>query len=546
MNKKSTTLLATGLFVILAIIFYLNQETGERVMNQHSAQPSAPQTASDSGESFGISSSNEYANQVGMDILENGGNAVDAAVAVGFVLGVVEPYGSGLGGGGSMLILPPDADEPVSYDYREVAPQSEERQSIGVPGFVKGMDKVHADYGSIEMGQLLQPAIDFAEEGFDVSAQLSSRIRSAQARINREVASHYYPDGAAIQPGEPLIQEELSTTLKTLQANGLNDFYDGDVAAKIGNDDQSAIEREDLEAYEVETKTPVQGQFYDYDIYSASPPLAGIPFIQMLQMAESLHIEDYERGKADYIGLWSEISKVAYDDRLNTISDPNFNDHDVDELTSKAYSEALAEDISISGSGLSLDFNDSEAERNDHSNTTHFVIIDQDGMIVSATNTLSNFFGSGSMTGGFFLNNQLKNFSQSSQSPNAYEPGKKPRSFIAPTIMVNEETEEILGIGSPGGRRIPQILMQVVANQVLYEDDLQEAIDEPRFILEDNTVFLENDIGEEEIPLLRKKGYKVQLYEDDMFYGSVQSLAKKEQEIYGGSDPRRNGTWGSN
>jgi gamma-glutamyltranspeptidase/glutathione hydrolase len=239
------------------------------------------------------------------------------------------------------------------------------------------------------------------------------------------------------------------------------------------------------------------------------------------------------------------MAKQAYNDRLSNISDPKFTEVDTEKLTSEKYSNKMASEVSTNELSASFDVNDTPADENNHNNTTHFVVMDQEGMVVSATNTLSNFFGSGNMVEGFFLNNQLANFSSNDKSPNAYEPHKSPRSFITPTIVRSEDGDDVMGIGTPGGRRIPQILTQVMISAMFDDISIQEALDQPRFIVEDDEIFIEEDMPDSIVSDLRNKGYLVKVNNSDMFYGGVQVLSKfgEDREVTGAADKRRSGVW---
>src|SRR5699024_5856386 len=429
----------------------------------------------------GVSASHPAAVEVGIDVLENGGNAVDAAIAVSYVLSVVEPYASGVGGGGETLIYADDM-EPVSYQYKDVAPQSGDipPNYTGVPGFVKGMEEMHKDYGTLPMEELIDPAITYAEEGFKINQDLRERLAFASYRLPIDKLPHLFTNGEPAPKGTVIEQPELAETLRAIQKGGADAFYKGEVGDKLVNH-VDGLTKEDLEQYTVAKTAPVQGEFNGYQVYSASPPMSGITLIQSLDMAEQYQkvLTDEQLTETDYIHLVSEVSKQAYKDRQAKIGDPNFTDMNMEELVYEDNIEQLAEGINSDEITTDFEVNDSPADEKDYDNTTHFVIIDQDGMVVSTTNTLSNFFGSGDYVDGYFLNNSLENFSTKESSLNYKEGGKVPRSFIAPTILVNDE--KVIGIGSPGGKRIPSIMTDVLIKTVLLDKDIDEAIKEPRF-----------------------------------------------------------------
>ncbi|MBS4195639.1 gamma-glutamyltransferase [Bacillus sp. FJAT-49870] len=502
-----------------------------------------PSTPIESSDGYGVSSSHPLAVKVGMDILEKGGNAVDAAVAVSYALGVVEPYGSGIGGGGEMLILPPAGKKPIFYEYREKVPISGTIPSgyVGIPGFVKGLEVIHNDLGSVKMADLIQPSIDLAENGFKVNRHLTERLEGASSRMPIKSLPHLFPNGEAIKPNEVLKQTDLAETLKILKKDGTNSFYDGMLAQKLLQAVQS-FTPSDLESYSIEKSKPVYGKFKDFEVISAPAPLAGATLIQSLQMTEILNLASLEVNSADYIHLLGEISKRAYFDRLKNIADPSFFQPPKN-LTSKEYTKKLVKDISLNKLSENYRINDSVADEEDYDNTTHFVVVDKKGMVVSTTNTLGNFFGSGKYVGGFFLNNQLSNFSNSANLPNSPAPGKRPRSFTSPTILKNKDM--VIGIGTPGGKRIPMVLTQVIIRHLLLGESIQEAIDAPRFYVEDKVIYTEEPFSKNISKELRSRGYKVIIKKSPSFYGGVQALIidRKKEEIYGGADERRSGYW---
>nr|WP_233711337.1 gamma-glutamyltransferase [Lederbergia citrisecunda] len=502
-----------------------------------------PETPLESSVGYGVSSSHPLAVKVGMDILENGGNAVDAAIAVSYALGVVEPYGSGIGGGGEMLILPASGKKPILYEYREKVPMSGTIPNgyVGIPGFVKGMEVIHDDLGSVKMADLIQPSIHLAEKGFKVNRHLTERLEGASSRMPINNLTHLFPNGEAIKPNEVLKQTDLAEALKILKKNGAESFYKGKLAKKLLQAVQP-FTAYDLESYSIAISRPAIGKFKDFDVISAPAPLSGATLIQSLQMTEMLNLASLEVNSADYIHLLGEISKRAYFDRLKNIADPSYF-QPPENLTSKEYTKNLVKDISLDKLSENYRINDSVADEEDYDNTTHFVVIDKQGMVVSTTNTLGNFFGSGKYVGGFFLNNQLSNFSQSPNLPNSPAPGKRPRSFTSPTILKNQDM--IIGIGTPGGKRIPMVLTQVIIRHLLLGESVQEAIDAPRFYVEDNVIYTEEPLSENISKELRSRGYKVIIKKSPSFYGGVQALIidRKKEEIYGGADQRRSGYW---
>ncbi|MDD9795192.1 gamma-glutamyltransferase [Priestia megaterium] len=526
-----------------AIVQQFNSETDNKFYKKINKFESSREINHSSG-GYGVSSSNPIAVEVGMDVLEEGGNAVDAAVAVSYALGVVEPYGSGIGGGGGMLILPGDqSDKPTFFDYRETSPTSSEdsEEGIGVPGFVKGMETVHEKYGSKKMDELIEPAIKLADDGFPVGQQLAERLKGAQYRLSEDEIPNFFPGNQPIEEGEKLEQPELGETLELIKEKGSDVFYNGELAEEIA-DEVPGIQKSDIEEYSVEEREPVQGEFAGYDVISAPPPFSGITLIQSLQMAEMLNVQKAEEDTALFTHLTSEITNRANNDRVKHIGDPAFSEIDEKELTDKEYSRELAQDISLNELSEKYQLKGKDLEE-EHISTTHFVVTDKDGTVVSVTNTLSNFFGSGENVEGFFLNNNLNNFNNIKNSLNYYEPGKRSRTFTAPTIL--RKDNEVIGIGTPGGSRIPMMLTEVLVRHLLFKESLQDAIDAPRFSIENNHLYTEfqypTSIREE----LEGMGYDVEEKSSSIYYGGVQAIVidQKDNVIYGGADPRRQGTW---
>ncbi|QJX78765.1 gamma-glutamyltransferase [Priestia megaterium] len=526
-----------------AIVQQFNSETDNKLYKKINKFESSKEINHSSG-GYGVSSSNPIAVEVGMDVLEEGGNAVDAAVAVSYALGVVEPYGSGIGGGGGMLILPGDqSDKPAFFDYRETSPTSSEdsEEGIGVPGFVKGMETVHEKYGSKKMDELIEPAIKLANDGFPVGQQLAERLKGAQYRLSEAEIPNFFPGNQPIEEGEKLEQPELGETLELIKEKGSDVFYNGELAEEIA-DEVPGIQKSDLEEYSVEEREPVQGEFAGYDVISAPPPFSGITLIQSLQMAEMLNVQKAEEDTTLFTHLTSEITNRANSDRVKHIGDPAFSKIDEKELTDKEYSRELAQDISLNELSEKYQLKGKDLEE-EHISTTHFVVTDKDGTVVSVTNTLSNFFGSGENVEGFFLNNNLNNFNNIKNSLNYYEPGKRSRTFTAPTIL--RKDNEVIGIGTPGGSRIPMMLTEVLVRHLLFKESLQDAIDAPRFSIENNHLYTEFQYPTSVREELEEMGYDVEEKSSSIYYGGVQAIVidQKDNVIYGGADPRRQGTW---
>ncbi|WP_087974825.1 gamma-glutamyltransferase [Oceanobacillus rekensis] len=536
--------IAIGLILILFVIVIVRENDDQPQLTNQNTDYTLNDTMSGEEDNYGVTSDNPIATEVGMKILEQGGNAVDAAIAVSFVLGVAEPQTSGIGGGGTMLIHPGKGETPAVYDYRETAPASIPSSDIGVPGFVKGMYEVHEDFGTINMDQLIEPSIHFAENGVPVSETLHRTLDEEADRLPE--LNHLYPDGEPIEAEELLKQKQLAETLKVIQAEGPSAFYNGEIANEI-NDSEEDIKEKDLEDYEVEVKEPLQGEFGGYDVFAPPPPSGGITLIQDLEMAELLQIEETKDNPLAFSLMIGMINRISYHDRLENVGDPNFTDVPINEMMSKDHIKDLASNVNETNMSEYRRDLESEADIENHDNTTHIVIVDKDGMMVSVTNTLSASFGSGEYVNGFFLNNQLKNFSNDEDSPNSPEPGKRPFSYTTPTILA-KNGQPVIGIGGSGGRRITSIVAQQLVKMITFNEPVQESADDPRTFLEFHEDVLQAEHGYVFLREPEDLGITIEYSDDTDYFGSVQGLIidYENDEIYGSSDPRRGGTWKSN
>lgn len=487
---------------------------------------------------YGVSAAHPLAVEVGLSVLKSGGNAVDAAIAVSYMLGVVEPYASGIGGGGVMLIFPASAQEPVVCDYREVAPMSGiiSREEVGVPGFVKGMQGIHELFGSIDMQTLLDPAVKAAEEGFPVGEALYRQLMKMQ-HIQPQNFPEFFPKGIAIQPGEQLVQSLLAHTMRSILDHGSDWFYQGELARQISSF-IDGMKETDFQNYKISFKQPLYSEFDNYDLITCPPPFGGVSLIQALKMSEALHLHAFPEGSVPHTHLWGEIMSKCYELRSTTMGDPDFYNLPSRRLISRECINSLAGSIRLDQSS------EAAVTIGDVGNTTHFAIVDRDGMLVSTTNTIGGFFGPGIAVGGFFLNNQLRNFSSNVDSPNACEPGKRPQSFACPTILRNHKQSIV--IGSAGGKRIPMMMSTILETMVKRDKGIEEAVANTRFFIDEKVVHMESQfLAEVEEELLRL-GYEVVHNPDPLFYGGVHGLtvAHDTGQVLGAADPRRGGTWG--
>ncbi len=493
----------------------------------------------------GVSASHPLAVEVGMEVLSAGGNAVDAAIAVSYALSVVEPFGSGVGGGGAMLLQEP-GEAPLAYDYRETAPLSGDRpaNNIGVPGFAAGMEHMHRAHGSIALEDLIEPAARYAEDGFEVDPYLHERARDAAFRMPIHLLPGLFPGGAVVQPGETLRQLDYAEVLRMIQTEGAEVVYGGEIGQRIA-DEVSGISIEDLEAYEVAEVQPAIGEFAGYDVISGAPPISGTALVQTLQIAEQRGIDELDLDSADGMHTMAQAYRLAQRDRRMNVGDPTIEDVPLDRIVDRQRTDQLAARIPPDGF---VELPDEEEVRfATETDTTHVVVVDDDGTMVSLTNTLSNFFGSGLSVSGIFLNDQLKNFSPDPESINAVAPGKRPRSFITPTILA-EDDHGVLGIGSAGGRRIPFVTAQVIARWANNGQDIEAAVSTGRYHLEVRDLEVEDSLPDGVESELASRGYEITYtVPTTEYFGGMQALVvdREAGTVDGVADERRAGSWAS-
>ncbi|MDQ0218600.1 hypothetical protein ELQ35_04360 [Peribacillus cavernae] len=484
---------------------------------------------------IGVSCAHPQAAKVGIEVMEKGGNAIDAAIAVSLSLGVVEPYASGIGGGGVMLIHQ-DNKNPIFFDYRECAPNSGilSKEQVGIPGLLKGLEAIHQKLGTIDWSKLVSYSTELAEKGFFVTAILHERLKTMQTHLFNENLEHFYPNGRPIGMGCLLIQEELAEVLQKVRNYGSRSFYEGKIPIQIINRIEG-IHDDDFEQYSMKTRDPVQGQFAGYDLISAPAPLAGTTLVQALTMAESFLVEQYADQSFEFLKLMAAIINECQLERKKWMGDP-FHVTIPDSLLSESYIEHLMKNI------IKKKFTPfSHAIEIEVNNTTHFSVTDQWGTMVSATHTISDPFGSGVYINGFFLNNQLQNFTKDKYSPNSMEPGKRPASNIAPTILASNG-RPIMTIGASGGTRIPHILTRLLINLFKHKVSFKKALSSFRYYVDQNHFYFEKEVSSITKERLTKLGYDYIFYPVPFFYGGIHGLMVDEhQGLIGAADPRRGG-----
>jgi len=447
------------------------------------------------------------ATDVGADVLADGGSAVDAAVAVGFAEAVTWPEAGNLGGGGFLLIHRPTG-KPAFIDYRELAPAAATKemfakgvdyQSIktaGVPGTVRGFALAHKGYGKLPWKDLVLPAAKLAEEGFPVSAVLARRLNGVIAdkkTTNAEFRRIFGTEGGW-KAGDVLKQPDLGRTLRLIAEKGADAFYTGEVAEKIIAEMKAGgglISRDDLKAYQPESRTPLRGTYRDYEVLSAPPPSSGgTALITALNILELYDLKKNPWMSAETAHLVAEAMRRAFADRALHLGDPAFSEVP-ESLVAKEHARKLAKSIDLATATKSEALTPELELAPGGQNTTHFSIVDRDGLAVSNTYTLENAFGCRVVVrgAGFILNNEMTDFNHApgvttragaiGTEPNLVAPGKRPLSSMTPTILL-KDGKLALVTGSPGGRTIINTVLCVVLNYADYGGDVRAAVDAPR------------------------------------------------------------------
>ncbi len=526
------------------------------------------------GQNGMVASQHTLASEAGLEILKKGGNAVDAAVAVGFSLAVVLPRAGNLGGGGFMMLYDSKSNETKSINYREMAPLTSHRdmyldpdgnvdrmkviasyQAAGVPGTVAGLAMALEKYGTMSLKEVMKPAIKQAEDGFVVTHDLARILRNSTRRMRAwpETAKIFYKGDDFYEAGDVLKQKDLAWSLKQIAKHGPKAFYGGEVGKRLVADmvdNDGLITMDDLAAYEAEDVEPVWGKYRGYDIASMPPPSSGgVHVIQMLNMLEAFPLGYMGHNSAETIHIMAEVMKRAYADRSEHLGDPNFWDVPVEGLTSTEYAASLIKDLDRWTATPSDDIKAGKPQAYESEETTQFTVVDKQGNVVSNTYTLNFSFGSGIVAKGtgILLNNEMDDFSAKPGTPNAFgllggeansvQPKKRPLSSMTPT-MVFKDGKPYFATGSPGGSRIITTVLQVILNIIDHDMNVSEASNAPRMHHQwyPEELYIEKGVSYDTQSLLRSKGHVVK-YRNAM--GSTQTIMIRDGYIFGSTDPRR-------
>ncbi|SFJ25826.1 gamma-glutamyltransferase 1 Threonine peptidase. MEROPS family T03 [Phyllobacterium sp. CL33Tsu] len=525
------------------------------------------------------------ASDVGVEVLKNGGNAVDAAVAVGYALAVVYPTAGNIGGGGFMTIRMKDG-KTAFLDFRERAPLAAKRTmylddkgnivkgastdgylAIGVPGSVMGFETARAKYGTKPREELIGPAIRFARDGFELDqGDVASLQDGAETLAKDKTAAAVFlkPDGKTYSIGETLIQSDLAATLSAISEKGPDAFYKGataDAIVKASEAGGGVLAKADFEQYSVRELEPVKCNYRGYDIVSSPPPSSGgVIICEILNILEGYPLGYLGYGSAETVHTMVEAMRYAYVDRNTTLGDPDFVDNPVSKLLDKKYAEEIRDKISPFKAGVSQKlmpkgFGESKE-------TTHYSIVDDEGNAVAVTYTLNGSFGAGVMAPGtgVLLNNEMDDFTSKPGSPNLYglvqgeanaiEPKKTPLSSMSPTI-VSKDGKPFMVIGSPGGARIITITLEAIVNVIDHGMNIQEAIDAPRIHhqwLPDRVYMEPYALSSDTRKLLVEMGHDVNIDKDWTIWGEAAGIlvgGASLSQIEEGGGARYNGAMDS-
>ncbi|MCR4533588.1 MULTISPECIES: gamma-glutamyltransferase [Shewanella] len=525
-----------------------------------------------------VASQETLASRTGVEILKQGGNAVDAAVAVAFSLAVTLPRAGNIGGGGFMLVHLAKENKTIAIDYREMAPSKAKKDifldengdavtklsrehglAVGVPGTVMGMSLALEKYGTMTMAQVTAPAIKMAQEGISVSPDLAVSLAGLKRRMSQwpsTAAIFYKADGSDFQVDDILKQPELAHSLQLIAEKGIKGFYEGETAEKLVKAVQEAggiMTLEDLKHYKAVEREPVRGQYRGYEVVSMPPPSSGgVHIIEMLNVLQQFPIDKFGHNTAQTIHVMAETMKHAYADRSEYLGDPDFYKVPVKQLTDKDYAQKIASQIALNKTTPSEEIKPGNLAPYESDQTTHFSVVDKWGNAVSNTYTLNFSYGSGLVAKGtgILLNNEMDDFSAKPGTPNGYglvggdanavEGNKRPLSSMSPTIVM-KDGKPFLVTGSPGGSRIITTTLQIIMNVIDHGLNIAEASNAARVHHQwlPDELRVETSLNRDTISLLEAKGHKVSV---QSAMGSTQSIMVTDQGIFGATDPRHSGS----
>jgi gamma-glutamyltranspeptidase/glutathione hydrolase len=518
-----------------------------------------------------------HATDAGLKVLQSGGNAVDAAVAVAFALAVTHPSAGNLGGGGFMLVRLANGTSNF-IDFRERAPKGASHdmyldptgkptedsligyRASGIPGTVRGMEFAHKKYGKKSWKSDVDPALNLAAKGFPVSWALAQALHSdgVSSKLNRFPDSKriFLRDGKFYEAGDTLLQPELAKVLKRIRDKGARDFYEGQTAQLLASDMQShggLVTLDDLKNYRVIERQPLTGSYRGYTIITAPPPSSGgVGILQMMGVLEGTSFAREAPGSAASLHLMAEAMRRYFADRSEYLGDPAFTKVPVTALLNKEYIAGLRSTIDPAHATPSDLIHPGKLTVHESTETTHYSIVDSEGNAVAVTYTLNGSYGSGvTATGlGFLLNNEMDDFAPKPGSPNAYgliqgeanavAAGKTPLSSMVPTVVL-KDGKLFMVVGTPGGPTIINSVLQTILNVLDYHMNMQEAVDQPRIHHQwlPDSLSVEKTVGADTIELLKQRGHTVRVLPQ---IGEMAAILVDGEWLQGAADARTEGT----
>ncbi|HUA63372.1 MAG TPA: gamma-glutamyltransferase [Verrucomicrobiae bacterium] len=516
-----------------------------------------------------------FAADAGLAVLEKGGNAIDAAVAVGFALAVTHPFAGNLGGGGFMLVRMADG-RTTFIDFRERAPGKashdmyldkegkvthdslEGWRAPGVPGTVRGLALAHSKFGHAKWSEDLAPAIQLAAKGFEVSYSLSTSLHSRNLTRFPESARIFQRDGKFYEMGERFVQPELANTLQRISDSGGEDFYTGQIAKTLAAEmakNGGLISLDDLKNYKAVERSPLTGKYHgNYEIITSPPPSSGgVGILQMMGMLEGTGYEKTGAGSAQTYHWLAEVMRRFYADRSEYMGDPDFVKVPVQGMLDPAYIARLRSSIDPERATPSDQVRPGRPDGYESMETTHYNVVDAEGNAVAVTYTLNGGYGSGVTAPGlgFLLNNEMDDFAAKPGVPNmfgliqgernAIQPNKRPLSSMVPTIVLRDG-KLFMVVGTPGGSYIPSAVLQVILNVIDFKMNAQDAVDAPRIHhqWEPDKLRCERGISPDTVAILKARGYDVD-FTPGVVLARVEAIVSDGGFLQGGTDGRGTG-----
>ena len=530
-----------------------------------------------------VSAAHELASKAGVEIMQKGGNAIDAAVATSLALSVVEPTFTGAGGGGFSTIRFAKTGEVVFVDYREMAPASATKdmyaseqakkenwstvggKSVGVPGFIKGLFYMLEKYGTMSFAQVAEPAIRYAEEGYIVQpfqVELATRYFLVFNQFHEPDQIPFLKDGLPFPAGETFKIPELAKTYRLLAEKGPSVLYEGEIGeAMVAQVNRTGgnMTMDDLKNYEIKVRTPIEGNYRGYKIYSSPPPSSGgTHVVQILNIMENFPVDKWKVDSPERLHVLAEAVRMVFADRQKYMGDADFIKVPLKGLADKRYAKKLAEKISptVVRDEIQPDdpwvFNESSLVLYPSAgtegigfNTSHFSVVDAEGNIVSTTNT-HNGPADFVPVYGIVLNNEMDDFAKEPTSVNAPEPRKRPLSSMSPTVVLDANGKPFITVGSAGSWRIITAVSQIIMNIIDYNMTMDQAIQHPRIFTfatdgKAAPLLIENTMNPETVEALKKMGHNLDVRDKSDYFGTSQGILFKDGLMHGGADSRRLG-----